>query len=94
MWGRGGTGKERYEKWAGDLQQQYGYKSRAAMFKNMNLCGIKHQNNEILFTPMVHVKLQAWESARNDGIEDIAIPSDSTAEAVGAALKLALSRCS
>ena len=93
MWGRRGTGKERYEKWAADLQQRYGYKSRATLFKNMNFVGIKHQNGTITFTPMMHIKLQAWQGGRNEGIEDVVISFESLSQQIGAALKLAFSRC-
>jgi hypothetical protein len=93
MWGRRGTGKERYEKWAADLQQRYGYKTRATLFKNMNSVGIKHQNSAITFTPMMHIKLQAWQSGRNEGIEDIVISFESLSQQIGAALKLAFNRC-
>ena len=91
MWGRHGTGQERYEKWSADLQQKYGYKSSATLFKNMKLCGVKQQNTELVFTPMAHVKLQAWQSDKD--IKNVLISSGSLSEKIGNALKLALTRC-
>jgi len=44
-------------------------------------------------SPMRHEKLESWGREKDDGIEDVFIPADSSPIVVGEALLLAFSRC-
>ena len=84
---------ERYKKWVAEIMTAYGYKTRRALFQKFNLCRIEKYNNDIKFVPYHHEKLEAWGREKNDGIEDVIIPADSTPAEIGATLRLAFSRC-
>lgn len=85
--------QEQYARWVQDLMRRYGYKTKRALFKSMMNCGIEQLNNMITITPMRHIKLEMWEGLSADGIENVVIPSTSTPAEIGAALRLAFSRC-
>lgn len=84
---------ERGKKWIADLMVQYGYKTKRALFKNMRSCSIDRYGDSIKITPMHHEKLEAWGREKDDGIENVVIPADSSPLEIGAALRLAFSRC-
>lgn len=82
---------ERYQQWVAELMAEYGYKSRQALFKEMHSCEIKKLEGEIIISPNWHEKLEMW-SDRED-LCPVIIPDSSSPEEIGAALKLAFSRC-
>lgn len=84
---------ERYAQWIKNLMARYGYKTKRALFKNMHSCSIKSCQGIMNFHPWHHERLEGWSRAKDDGIEDVIIPADSTPVEIGAALKLAFSRC-
>lgn len=84
---------ERYTKWVTDLMAHYGYKTKRALFKNMHSCGIDQYSDSIKIRPSHHEKLEAWGREKDDGIEDVIIPANSIPVEIGAALRLAFSRC-
>ena len=84
---------ERYQKWLAELMQSYGYKTKRALLKNMHSCSITKMQDIITISPSHHEKLEAWGREKGDGIEDVIIPADSTPSEIGAALRLAFSRC-
>jgi hypothetical protein len=86
-------GAERYDEWVKDLMTRYGYKTKRALFKNMNLCDVERKADVISITPNHHQKLEAWGREKDDGIENVVIPADSSPAEIGAALRLAFSRC-
>ena len=83
----------RYESWKKSLIDRYGYKSNKALFKGMKNCGVELRDASITLTPMHHESLEGWGRTKGDGIEDVVIPANSTPAEIGAALRLALSRC-
>lgn len=89
------TGAKIYEAWVEALIERHGYKSRRALFKNMACCNIRVMvgDGEMSISPSRHEKLEAWGREKDDGIEDVSIPADSSEAAVGEALRLAFSRC-
>lgn len=86
-------GKEQYAAWIALLMDKYGYKTKRALFKNMKKCGIHLINGAITISPSRHEKLEAWGRTKGDGIEDVILSVDSSPAEIGAALRLALSRC-
>ena len=85
--------KVRYDTWVAALMERYGYKTRRALFKSMKNCSAECVEGRITIAPTRHEKLEGWGREKDDGIEDVVIPADSPPAAVGAALRLAFSRC-
>lgn len=82
-----------YKEWVETTQKMYGYKTKRAMFKNMNYVSIEVLNNIASFCPWHHEKLEAWGGTRNGEADIVKIPYPSRASDIGAAFRLALSRC-
>lgn len=85
--------KQQYASWVSALMARYGYKTRRALFKNMKDCFVELKNGKLTIQPSHHEKIEAWSG---DGITEddyVVIPADSTAAEIGAALRLAFSRC-
>lgn len=83
---------DRYQVWVDDLIRRLGCRSRRALFKRMMYCSIVDSVGVLTFEPMRHVKLEAWESMR-DEVESVVIPAESDPADVASAVHLALSRC-
>lgn len=84
---------ERYADWVKRLMERYGYKTKLNLFRKMKNCYVKRERDEIVICPSHHEKPEAWGRTKGDGIEDVIIPADSTPAEIGAALRLAFSRC-
>lgn len=85
-----------YEQWVAHMMAQYEYKTRRALFKQMSSCSAQQQDGFITFSPSRHDRLEGWGRTKNDisdGMADVVIADDSQAADVGAALRLAMSRC-
>lgn len=83
----------RYKQWIADTMQRYGYKIKRALFKDMKNCSVEVYDNTMTIRHSHHEKNDAWSG---DGInkEDyVVIPADSPPAEIGAALRLAFSRC-
>ncbi|UYG03996.1 contact-dependent growth inhibition system immunity protein [Halomonas sp. LR3S48] len=82
-----------YQEWVKEMMDRYGYKTKRAMFKNMKSCSVESHDGRITIRPSHHEKLEAWSG---DGISEsdyVVIPAASSPTEVGAALRLAFSRC-
>lgn len=84
-------GIERYKAWKDDLMARYGYKTQRALFKDMKNCSVERCNGALTIRPSHHAKLEGWEGST--AIENVILPADSTPAEIGAALRLAFSRC-
>jgi hypothetical protein len=85
--------KRHYADWIKNLQSRYRYKSKRALFSNMRSCMIKSQDGTLTIMPSNHDRLEGWSG---DGITKddwVILPADSPPQAIGAALRLAFSRC-
>lgn len=86
-------GIERYKNWVGRLQEFSGIKSKAELFRPMFSLTVIEQNGIIFIQPSRQEKSEAWNG---DGIEEsdhIQVLRDSSAEKIGEAVRLALSKC-
>lgn len=82
-----------YEKWMAKIMEDFNYKNKRAMFKNMLRCDVRQLKGMITIGPSVHDRLN---SGSGNGIAEsyyVIIPNNSTHEEIGAALRLAFSRC-
>ncbi len=86
--------KRLYEDWVVRMIDRYGYKSRRGLFKDMKDCWIEHQGDKIIFKPTHHDKLEGWSGEGIHESDYVVLPASSTSMEIGAALRLALSRCS
>lgn len=85
--------KQQYTTWIDALMTRYGYKTKRALFKNMKSCSVEVGEGVMTIRPSHHEKLEAWSG---DGITEedyVVIPVDSPPAEIGAALRLAFSRC-
>ncbi len=87
--------QKNYEAWVEKLKKIYGYKTKKALFKNMMSCGIELSNGMITISPTHHEKLEGWGDGdgRITAEDDVVISEKSTPAEIGAALRLAFSRC-
>lgn len=86
-------GKKQYAAWIAMLMENYGYKTKRALFKDMKNCSIHCVNGVITISPTRHEKLEGWGRTKGDGIEDVILTVDNSPAEIGAGLRLALSRC-
>jgi hypothetical protein len=86
-----GVLEENYRDWTADLMARYGYQTKRALFSKMKNCSVAMMEGVITIQPHEHVKLDAWRGI-SEG--DVVIPDRSSPAKTGAALRLALSRCS
>lgn len=83
--------KANYPVWVNALMERYGYKNKRALFKNMKNVSIASKNGMLTLIPTHHAKLETWEGVGDEAT--VVIPAASTPEEIGAALRLALGRC-
>ncbi len=83
----------RYDQWVARIMESYNYKTKRALFKDMKKCSIESKNDLITIRPSHHEKLETWSGKGVSESDYVTIPSSSTPSDVGAALRLAFSRC-
>lgn len=81
---------ENYRSWIEAMMRRYGYKTKRVLFRGMRNCHVERMEGRIRFRPSAHERLEGWGSIDE---EDVVIPDNSPPEAIGAGLRLALSRC-
>ncbi|AKP34329.1 contact-dependent growth inhibition system immunity protein [Yersinia aleksiciae] len=86
-------GKEQYAAWIAMLMERYGYKTKKSLFKDMKNCSIHCVNDLIMISPTHHEKLEAWSGKGIKESDHVAISANSLPAEIGAALRLAISRC-
>ncbi|MDN0122890.1 contact-dependent growth inhibition system immunity protein [Yersinia aleksiciae] len=86
-------GKEQYAAWIAMLMEKYGYKTKKSLFKDMKSCSIHCVNDLIMISPTHHEKLEAWSGKGIKESDHVAISANSLPAEIGAALRLAISRC-
>ncbi|WP_445497344.1 contact-dependent growth inhibition system immunity protein [Photorhabdus sp. SF281] len=84
---------ELYDEWIKQMMKTYNYRSRRQLFKKMHNCGIQLLDSQITIRPSCHEKLDGWSGDGFSETDYVVIPADSSPEEVGAALRLAFSRC-
>jgi hypothetical protein len=83
----------RYDQWVANVMSGYSYKTKRALFKDMKKCSIESKNGQITIRPSHHEKLEAWSGKGISESDYVTISSSSSPSDVGAALRLAFSRC-
>jgi hypothetical protein len=80
-----------YRNWQKDFMQRYGYKTKREAYKNMDWCEAERSEGKISIKPHRRDKPEYFRDLPPE--KTVVIPATDDAEAVGAALRLALSRC-
>lgn len=84
---------ERYEIWIKTLMERYGYKTKRALFKDLENCQISVKDGVMKIVPLQHTKLEQWEGLGPNDAGAVEISADSSPTEIGAALRLAFTRC-
>lgn len=84
---------ERYAAWTKELMERFGYKTKRALFKDMENCAIEAIGGIMKIIPKRHIKLEAWEGLGPNNAGAVEISADSSPAEIGAALRLAFTRC-
>jgi hypothetical protein len=79
------------DSWGNAMCNQFGYKSRRALYRLMLQCNIKELDDKLTFAPTCHNRLYGWSGIQ--GVDDVVIPAGSSNEAIAAALNEAFRRC-
>ena len=81
-----------YADWVKKLMGAYRFKTKRALFKQMDYVEITlPDDGMIAMTPKHHVKLEAWEEA--PGVGDVTVAANGPPESIGAALRKAFTFC-
>lgn len=84
--------KLNWERWADNLQNEYKYKNRSALFSCMNCCSLKLIENCITITPSNHEQLTYWSGLIQKN-KHIHLPETTPHEELGEALREGFRRC-
>lgn len=84
---------ERHAIWIKALMERYNYKTKRALFKDMENCQIAVKDGTMKIVPLRHTKLEQWEGFGPNDAGAVEISADSSSAEIGAALRLAFARC-
>jgi hypothetical protein len=80
-----------YRNWQKDFMQRYGYKTKRDAYKNMDWCRITRSEGAISIKPHQRDRPEYFRDLPPE--KTVVVPATDDPEAVGAAVRLALSRC-
>ena len=85
---------ERYKEWVQRVMKEYKYKTKKALFQNMQSVSVEQDNDCIEFSSLYHLTIDSWgdPDGKTPSIE-FKIPTNSTPEIIGAAVKYAIGNC-
>jgi hypothetical protein len=78
-------------EWQQEFTRRHGYKSKRALFKNVDWCMAKVRDGNIVIQPHGRDKPGSWRGLPLE--KTVVIPLTQNAAVAGAALRLALDRC-
>jgi CDI immunity protein len=80
-----------HSDWQKDFMQRFGYRTKREAYKNMDWCETARSEGKISIKPHKRDKPEYFRSLPSE--KTVIIPATDDAGAVGAAVRLALSRC-
>jgi len=86
-------GKEEYDARVLRLREALGFKTRRALFENMQLVQIESKDGQIELMPTNHEKLEGWSGDGIDKALHIMLPANADARLLGSSLRIVLARC-
>ena len=84
---------ERYKEWVKRVMKEYKYKTKRALFQNMQHVSVEQNEEQIIFEPTNHESIDGFSG---DGMSEdlnVVIPANSSPEIIGAAVKYAIGNC-
>lgn len=86
--------KREHEEWLEMMRERFGYKTKRALYKGMKNVTVQQAYDVLKFSPSHQERSLDYWSGKGLGPEDdVTIPATATPEEIGAALRLAFSRC-
>jgi len=82
-----------YGKWVALMKEKYAYKTKKSLFRVMRSCAVTLDGEMLEIDPSRHEQLEAWSGTGMKESDKVIIPSNSSEVEIGAALRLAFSRC-
>jgi len=82
-----------YQTWSVPAMERFGFRDEKDLFRRMKRCAVEVNGLVMTITPTHHESLFGWGREEGDGIEDVELDVTSSAADIGAALRLAFSRC-
>ena len=85
---------ERYKEWVQRVMKEYKCKTKKALFQNMQSVSVDQDNDCIEFSSSYHLTIDSWGNpdGKTPSIR-FKIPTNSTPEIIGAAVKYAIGNC-
>ena len=85
---------ERYKEWVQRVMKEYKCKTKKALFQNMQSVSVDQDNDCIEFSSSYHLTIDSWgdPDGKTPSIR-FKIPTNSTPEIIGAAVKYAIGNC-
>ena len=83
----------RYDKWVAEVMTAYGYRTRGTLFKGMLHCSVDVIEGQMTISPSKRLRGEGFGPTLRGKQDHVHLPANSTPEEIGAALRLALSRC-
>lgn len=92
---KSGNHEAYYRDWVAETMARCGYKTKRKMFAEMRLCHVELDTDkaEIEIAPNNHVKLEAWDLGKLTEADNVRVSAQASDAELGAAMRLALSRC-
>lgn len=87
------TRKLDYAEWIKSMIDRFGYGSKGALFEKMRRCHAVARDGVLTIQPCRHYALEGWEARTTPQADYVIVPEDAEPAALGAALRLAFSRC-
>ena len=87
------TRKLDYADWVKAMVGRLGYDSKEALFRKMRRCYAVARDGVLTIQPCRHYALEGWEAHSTPAADCVTIAADAEPMAIGAALRLAFSRC-
>jgi len=81
----------RHVVWENKIKERYGYKTKRALYKSMKSCQVEARDGSMTIMPWHHEVLERWTPLGKEA--NVILPANSSAAELGAALRLAFSRC-
>jgi hypothetical protein len=82
-----------YATWIKRLQKFGAYKTRRALFKDMQNCGIECDGNVITMRPSRHEKPEGWSGEGFSEADNVLVPANASPAKIGIALRECFRRC-
>ena len=84
---------ERYKLRIEKAIKMYGYKRKRDFWANMQVVSVEDEDGKMAFFLFNHAKLKAWDGGNNVRSLNFSIPSNSSEEVIGAAVRYAIGCC-